>query len=336
MAASPRHMSRMFWPVVGAELRAGFKRPLLYVCAAVFFFLAFQTISITSPTASGVIRIGRLWHNSPYIVAKLIAVLSVMATFVSALLIAPAVQRDFQQRTHALFLSVPITRLDYLLGRFLGAYIATLLVFLAAIAGIVTAALSIPPEFSGPFRLAAFIEPLLLFALPNLLLTGAISFAVGTLSRSMMAAYIAAVVTMVVLGVGQSILDEVLQKDLVSGPARYVLALGEPFGGAALQIMTAAWSPAEKNTRTIPLFGVSSRSSRGLDGDRVWPARVHLAQVPGKRGSRTPAPLASTLAAISHGFGRLFLILDAPRAPQRDAGIHAVAAAPPICRAHDA
>src|SRR5688572_26029324 len=135
--AQPRALSRLFWPIARAELRAAFKRPLLYVCAAAFFFLAFQTIAITSPTASGVIRIGRLWHNSPYIVARLIAVLSVATLFVAALLIAPAVHRDVQHRTHALFLAAPITRLDYLLGRFLGAYTATFVVFVAAAAGIV-------------------------------------------------------------------------------------------------------------------------------------------------------------------------------------------------------
>src|SRR6185295_17270725 len=111
----------------------------LYVCAAVFFFLAFQTVAITSPTASGIIRIGRLWHNSPYVIAKLTTALSVPALFIAALLIAPTVQRDFQHRAHAFFLSLPIKSCDYLVGRFTGAFGATLLVFAAAMAGVLGA-----------------------------------------------------------------------------------------------------------------------------------------------------------------------------------------------------
>jgi ABC-2 type transport system permease protein len=249
-------MTARIWPILRSELVATLRRPLLVLCAAVFFLLAFQTISITSPTASGVIRIGRLWHNSPYIVAKLTAVLSVVGLFVAALLIAPTVQRDFQHRAHPFFLSLPITRADYLLGRFTGAFGATLLVFAGGMAGVLAAAVFIPSDFTGPHRLIAFLQPLLLFAVPNLLLAGAICFAVATLSRSMVGVYISTVVLMMVLGIGQSIVDEALQKGLMNGPWSYVGAFAEPFGAAALQIATAAWSPAEKNLRAIPMAGL--------------------------------------------------------------------------------
>lgn len=241
--------------IVRAEAGATLRRPLLVVIAAVFFFLAFQTMSITSPTASGVIHIGRLWHNSPYVVARLTAALSVVALFAAALLIAPAVQRDFQHRAHPFFLMLPITRADYLLGRFTGAFTATLAVWIGAMAGVIAAALTIPPEFTGPHRLLALLQPLLLFALPNLLLAGAICFAVATLSRSMLAVYVTAVVLMMILGIGQSMVDEALQKGMVHGAWAYAGALAEPFGAAALQLVTAAWSPAEKNLRAIPIAG---------------------------------------------------------------------------------
>lgn len=240
-------------PVMRSEWTATARRPLLYVCAAVFFLLAFQTVAITSPTASGLIRIGSQWHNSPYVVAKLTTVLSVLALFAAALLIAPAVQRDFQHRSHPFFLSLPVTRAEYLIGRFSGAFGATFLIFLAAMAGVLAAALSIPSAFIGPHRLIAFVEPLLLFALPNLLLTGAICFAAATLGRSMLGVYVAAVVTMVVLGAGQSIAGEALQKGMLHGTWATIGALAEPFGAVALQIVTATWSPAEKNLRAIPL-----------------------------------------------------------------------------------
>ena len=128
-------------------------------------------------------------------------------------------------------------------------------IFVAALAGMVAAAFSIPSQFNGPFRVSAFIASLIMLALPNLLLVGAISFAVATLSRRMISAYIAAVAGMMVLGVAQGISNELIENGVVSGAGRYALALAEPFGGAALQLVTAGWSPAEKNTQAIPLLG---------------------------------------------------------------------------------
>jgi len=310
-------MTARAWPILRGELVATLKRPLLYVCAAVFFFLAFQTVSITSPTASGVIRIGRLWHNSPYIVAKLTAVLSVVGLFAAALLIAPAVQRDFQHRAHPFFLSLPVTRADYLLGRFTGAFGATLVVLAGGMAGVLAAALSIPSDFTGPYRLIALLQPLLLFAVPNLLLAGAICFAVATLSRSMAGVYISTVVLMMVLGIGQSIVDEALQKGMVRGAWGYVGALAEPFGAAALQIVTAAWSPAERNLRAIPMasfllvhrlvwsgiaLGLLAFTCRKFRRDEPWSGGLQAAD----GGLKPAAPLALRAGALTYARRQVF------------------------------
>jgi hypothetical protein len=46
MAASQRAISRMVWPVVGAELRAGFKRPLLRELSRTVRHLAFIVLAV--------------------------------------------------------------------------------------------------------------------------------------------------------------------------------------------------------------------------------------------------------------------------------------------------
>ncbi len=104
-----------------------------------------------------------------------VAALSVLATFAAAMFIAPAVNKDVLHRSEAFYLALPIERVDYVLGRFLGACIAASLVYAGAIAGVIAANASIGPEFRGPYHLMAFVHPLLLFALPNLLFTGACS-----------------------------------------------------------------------------------------------------------------------------------------------------------------
>ena len=51
----------------------------------------------------------------------------------------------------------------------------------------------VDPETVGPQKLAYYAWNYALFALPNILLTSAVLFAVATILRSMMAAYIGAV-----------------------------------------------------------------------------------------------------------------------------------------------
>lgn len=48
-------------------------------------------------------------------------------------------------------------------------------------------------EQRGPFRLAAFLQPFLLFVLPNLVLFGAILFTIAALARQTIPVYLGAI-----------------------------------------------------------------------------------------------------------------------------------------------
>jgi ABC-2 type transport system permease protein len=100
----------------------------------------------------------------------------------------------------------------------------------------------------GPFSFMNFLEPFLIFTVPNTLLIGSIFFSLVTFSRNITAGYISALVLVVLLGIARSITSDIENKTL-SG-------LLEPFGGGALEVLTEYWTPEEQNTRLIPLTGV--------------------------------------------------------------------------------
>lgn len=105
------------------------------------------------------------------------------------------------------------------------------------------------PETLGPNRLADYAYAYFVLALPNVLLTSAIFFAVATLTRSMLYSYVSVVVFLV--------LYLVLNGVLRSKPElRELAGLIEPFGLAAVGNATRYWTAAERNGLTPPITGI--------------------------------------------------------------------------------
>ena len=105
-------------------------------------------------------------------------------------------------------------------------------------------------ETLGPNRLGDYAYGLLVFGLPNLLVTGAIFFAAATMTRSMMWTYVTVIVFflawLIMLGISRD-----------KPELRDAMAVGEPFGVAAFGNVVRYWTAAERNTmvpaRSLPM-----------------------------------------------------------------------------------
>src|SRR6202008_3246446 len=106
----------------------------------------------------------------------------------------------------------------------------------------------IDAEKLNPFSFANYLEPFLIFVVPNTLLVGAIFFSVVTFSRNMIAGYVGCVALILIKNIASSLLGDLDNQNMAS-----VL---EPFGELALNKITKYWTPAEQNTLSIPLEGV--------------------------------------------------------------------------------
>ena len=170
--------------------------------------------------------------------------------FVTTAFVANVVVRDDETGFGPIVRSTPITRLQYLGGRFAGAAAAATLAFLFIPLGLWIGSMMpwVDPETLGPNRLAYYAYGLLVFGVPNLLVTGAIFFTAATLTRSMMWTYVAVVVFflawLILTGIGQA-----------KPELRDTIALIEPFGVGAFRNAIKYWTTAERNIGLPPVEG---------------------------------------------------------------------------------
>jgi len=230
------------------ELRYQIRQPLFWIATLLFFLLTFGAITTDAVTVGG--AIGSVNRNAPFVIFQLLAVMTVIGTFLTTALVSNSVHRDFESQTDALFFSLPLKKRDYLFGRFGGSLLVANLVFVGVVLGIVFGSLMpwLEPERIGPFHLAPYVQAMLIFVLPNLFLTGAIFFSIATLTRSLLYTYAGVVIFFVGWGIAGLWLNDLDNRTLG--------ALLDPYGFGAFELASRYWTVAERNTNGLPLTGV--------------------------------------------------------------------------------
>ena len=234
------------------EVATRLKRISTWVYFLVFFAIAIFWVA----AAGGIIKSaaisfgsGKVFINSPYAIAQTVSFLGMFGLSIIAAIMGRAVQQDFEYRVENFFFSAPISKWEYLFGRFAGA-IVVLLIILSSIAIGGALALSLPgldPDRIGPMRAVAYILPYFTVVLPNLVILGGLFFCLAALTRRMLPVYVGSVLLLVGFLAAQGLLRDMSNKTLAS--------LLDPFGVVATSQLTAYWSISERNTRLLPLEG---------------------------------------------------------------------------------
>lgn len=234
----------MFGQIAGFEFRYQLRQPVFWV--AIFFFLLFSFGLVASDNVS-LGSGGNVKENSPFVIGLGTLAFSQFYMFITTAFVANVVVRDETTGFGPIVRATPMTKFDYLFGRFAGAFAAAALAFWAIPLGQLIGAFMpwIDPDTLGPIRYEHYLYAYLL-ALPTVFLTSAIFFAVTTFTRSMMASYVAVVVFLVLNIVVSGALGDRPDMELP-------LAIGEPFGLGAFLLETKYWTALERNTQ-FPLF----------------------------------------------------------------------------------
>lgn len=229
------------------ELRYRLRQPAVYVFSLIFALLTFGAMTSDAVVIGG--GTGQTAINAPFVITQMLGIMSVVSVILVTAFVSTAVIRDFELSTDALFFTKPIRKLDLLAGRFLGAVFVSFMVMAAAAVGLAlgTAMPWLDAERLVPFSLAPYGYALLVFVLPNLLVMGSFFFAIATLTRRVLPAYVGVVAFFVVSSVAEAFVGD-LDNDMLA-------ALIDPFGMASLEISTRYWTVAERNTSLVPLSG---------------------------------------------------------------------------------
>ena len=174
------------------EIRYQLRNPVFWVALAIFFLMGFgitasENVSIGTP--------GAVHENSPYAIAVATSVFTTFYLFVITAFVANAIVRDDSSGFAPIVRATSVTARQIVIGRFLGGLVIAWLGYLALPLGMAVGVMMpwVDPETVGPQQLSFYAWNFALFAIPNIFLMSAILFALATVLRSMMAAYIGAI-----------------------------------------------------------------------------------------------------------------------------------------------
>lgn len=237
----------MLRQVAAFELRQQLRSHVFWVVFAISALMVFGSVTIEQ------IRIGPVHQglrNSPLAIAQVHLIWTLFYMFTTTAFVADAVLRDDLSGFAPIIRTTAVRKLDYLLGRFAGAFAASVLCFLSVPLALMSSAWApwLDPARLSPFEPGVYLFAFGVLALPNLLLSSAVFFALATITRSMTAAYSGAVALLVAYGLGTGPLGQSMH-----GPAA---ALLEPFGLGAYALAVEGWTDVERDARLPALTGV--------------------------------------------------------------------------------
>jgi len=237
----------MLLGITGFEIRYQLRNPVFWVSVAVFFLLGFgltasENVSIGTP--------GGVHENSPNAITVAVAVFSLFYVFVVTAFVANAIVRDDSTGFAPIVRATSVTAHQIVIGRFLGGLVVAWLGYLAVPVGMWAGSIMpwVDPERIGPQVLSYYAWPFLVFAVPNIFLICAILFALATVLRSMMAAYVGAITLVMGYLITSSILGQ-------KPEYRDAAAKWEPLGTGAMSQTTRYWTQSEMNSKLVELTG---------------------------------------------------------------------------------
>jgi ABC-2 type transport system permease protein len=178
------------WEVFREEFTHNLRRPLFWVLILLIGFFSWELSRGSASMGSGDARVGgtKAWITSEFALTQLlIMMVSIIYSFFVSVGAGMSLIRDDEQRVGELLHSTRLTPGEYVWGKYLGV--------LATFAWVLAMHLAISMLFNhvvphgenrdsiGPFELGHYLKPALIFAVPMLVCTVGIAFAIGGLTR---------------------------------------------------------------------------------------------------------------------------------------------------------
>jgi ABC-2 type transport system permease protein len=214
-----------------------------------YFAVLFVVAYLLTRSAIESARAGGDLANSPFVIAIRTVVCNMLWVLMAPAVAGTAAARDVQTRMHPFIYTTPISKTDYLGGRFLAALVLDALILIAVPAGTMVALLlpGVEPEILGPFRPAAYISAYVVIALPAAFVADAIRFSLAALRGRAALSYVGSVVLFITTFVVPGVVSDVLSLPALGkllDPIGFVTVVG---------IVNKTWTPIEKNTILIGL-----------------------------------------------------------------------------------
>jgi len=244
----------MIASILAFEFSRRLRRISTYVYFLVFFGLGFLFVLMSGGAfAQATVDFGtggKVLVTSPFALNQIIMFVSFFGVIVVAAIAGQATYQDLDSNSTAFFYTAPITKFDYLGGRFLGALAIQIVIFTSVGFGafVGTRMPWLDPARVGPQTAYSYLQPYFTMVIPNLIFISAIFFALAALGKKMLPVYAGSVILLIGYFVASQLSADLSMTTLA--------AMIDPFGGNALTRVTQYWTPFQRNTQIIPLAGV--------------------------------------------------------------------------------
>jgi len=248
----------MLWPIAWFEIRYWLRSWMLWIFTLLIGLMIFGAVSSDQVQVGG--ALSNTLRNAPFVIESFYALIGILTVLFSTAFVNSAASRDFSHNTYPIVFSTPISRRDYLFGRFLGATLVSIIPMLGVSIGILLAKYMpwVEPARWAPVYWGAHLKGILLFAVPNAFLVAAVMFTVAVLARNDMVSFAAALVFLTGYAVAESLIQNLERERLAT--------LLDPFGIRPFYVATKYWTLAEKNTLAL-----------GASGPLLWNRLLWLA-----------------------------------------------------------
>ncbi len=238
----------MFSTIFKYELKYWFKNPSFYIYAILFFVISILVAAASAGIFDGTTATtgSSITANSPLQIKNIFNTLTSLIFFLFPSIIGYSVYRDYKSEMHTILYSYPFTKTNYLLAKFFsGVTVVTIIVLLVGVGMVIGFRLpGTNQTIVESFIFMAYVQTYLVSILPNILLYGAIIFAVVVFTRKIVTGF----VTFIIL-----LLVQAAMTSLFSNPDyAFITALLDPTGSSATIYYTKYWTVVEQNTLNVP------------------------------------------------------------------------------------
>ena len=239
----------MFLDFFLLELKLRFKSVSTYVFFLMPFLMMFFAVSARD---FGPVGNGKVYLNGPYALALTFVQLTAFGSILISAIFGPAILRDFQQDTYPLLFTKPISKFDYLGGRWAASFVISVLVFSGLLFGAIVGAFMPWADRTriAPIHLWTHLQPFLSITVVQIFFLGSLFFCVAALSRRIIVVYLQGVVLFALYLI---LLVSVVTTNKLD---RTWPSISDPLGIVLLDGVTRYWTVAERNTQLLHWSGV--------------------------------------------------------------------------------
>ncbi len=238
----------MLLHIASFEIRYWLRSWMLWIFTLIIALMIFGAVSSDHIVVGAALN--NTFHNAPYVIENYYSIIGLLSLLRVTAFVNSAAARDFSYNTYQIIFSTPIHRRDFILGRFLGSALVSVIPMTGVSIGILLAKYLpwVDPDRWGPVIWSAHLKGIFVFAVPNTFFMAAILFTIALLARNDIVAFVAGLLLLTGYGVSQALTRNLEREQMA--------ALLDPFAIRTFSLVTKYWTVAEKNTITVGLSGL--------------------------------------------------------------------------------